>query len=128
MFDWDYGIALPAMQMNRASFSSEGDVSYDFSSWGKHLGSIRELQREWPFETPLSSAKSGILCSYQGHLRNQNLAWQDNTDTSGGEVGDQVSLSSFPEILGFLSIFKKSQVSSAFEALNSTILSRCQGM
>ena len=29
-------------------------------------------------------------------------------------------------ILGFLSIFKKSQASSAFEALNSTSLSRCQ--
>ena len=29
-------------------------------------------------------------------------------------------------ILGFLSIFKKSQTSSAFEALNSMCLSRCQ--
>ena len=29
-------------------------------------------------------------------------------------------------ILGFLSIFKKSQASSAFEALNSACLSRCQ--
>ena len=32
------------------------------------------------------------------------------------------------EILGLLSIFRKSQASSAFEALNSTSLSRCQGM
>ena len=32
------------------------------------------------------------------------------------------------EILGFLSIFKKSQASPSFEALNSTSLSRCQGM
>ena len=32
------------------------------------------------------------------------------------------------EILGFLSIFKKSQVSAPFEALNSVGLSRCQGM
>ena len=30
-------------------------------------------------------------------------------------------------ILGFLSIFKKSQASSPFEALNSVCLSRCQG-
>ena len=30
------------------------------------------------------------------------------------------------EILGFLSIFKKSQASSPFEALNSACLSRCQ--
>ena len=32
------------------------------------------------------------------------------------------------EILGFLSIFKKSQASSPFEALNTTGLSSCQGM
>ena len=31
-------------------------------------------------------------------------------------------------ILGFQSIFKKSQASSAFEALKSTGLSRCEGM
>ena len=30
------------------------------------------------------------------------------------------------EILGFLSIFKKSKASSLFEALNSVCLSRCQ--
>ena len=53
MFDWEYGIALHAMQVNRASFPSEGDVSYDFSSCGRNLGYIRELQRGWPFETPL---------------------------------------------------------------------------
>ena len=95
MFDWEYWIALRATQGNRASFPSEGDVSYDFSSCGRNLGYIRELQRGWPFETPLHSAKSGSLCNYEGHLRNLNLAWQDNTDTSEGEVGDQGSLSSF---------------------------------
>ena len=72
VFDWENGIALHAMQGNRASFPSEGDVSYDFSNCGRILGYIRELQRGWPFETPLCSAKSGILCSYEGHLRNLN--------------------------------------------------------
>ena len=72
MFDWDYRIALHAMQGNRASFPREGDVSYDFSSCRRNLGYIRELQLRWPFETPLCSAKSGILCSYEGHLRNLN--------------------------------------------------------
>ena len=72
VFDWEYGIALHAMQGNRASFSSEGDVSNDFSSCGRNLGYIRELQRGWPFETPLCSAKSGLLCSYEGHLSNLN--------------------------------------------------------
>ena len=72
VFDWEYGIALHAMHGKRASFPSEGDVSYDISSCGRNLGYIRELQRGWPFETPLCSAKSGNLCSYQGQLRNLN--------------------------------------------------------
>ena len=72
MFDWEYGIALHAVQGNRASFPSEGDVSYDFSSCGSNLGYIRELQLRWPFETPLCSANSGLLRSYEGHLRNLN--------------------------------------------------------
>ena len=53
MFAWANGIALHAMQGNRASFPNEGDVSYDFSSCGRNVGYIRELQRRWPFETPL---------------------------------------------------------------------------
>ena len=107
MFDWEYGIALHAMQGNRASFPSEGDVSYDFSSCSKNPGYIRELQRGWPFETPLCSAKSGHLRSYEVHLRNLNLAWQDNTDTSGGEVGDQESLSSFHRDIGISITFQE---------------------
>ena len=31
---------------------------------------------------------------------NLNLVWQDNTDTSGGEVGDQASLSCFHRDIG----------------------------
>ena len=69
MFDWEYGIALHAMQGNRASFPSEGDVSYDFSSCGRNLGYILELQQGWPFDTPLCSSKSGLLSRYDGHLR-----------------------------------------------------------
>ena len=72
MFDWEYGIALHVMQGNRASFPSEADVSYDFSSCSKNLGYIRELQPGWPFQTPLCSAKSGHLRSYEGHVRNLN--------------------------------------------------------
>ena len=72
MFDWEYGIALHAIQGNRASFPSEGNVSYDFSICSNKLGYIRELQRGWPFETPFCSANSGHLLSYAGHLRNLN--------------------------------------------------------
>ena len=38
VFEWEHGIALHAMKGNRASFPSEGDVSYDFSSCGRNLG------------------------------------------------------------------------------------------
>ena len=72
MFDWEYGIALHAMQGNRASSPSKEDFSWDFSSCGLNMGYILELLRGWPFETPLSSAKSGLLSSYDGHLRNLN--------------------------------------------------------
>ena len=70
VFDWDNVIALFAKQGNRASFPSEADVSRDFSGCGRNLGYIRELHRGWPLETPLCSAKSGLLYSYEGHLRN----------------------------------------------------------
>ena len=67
LFDLENGIALPAMRGNRASFPNEGDVSYDLSKCSRNLGYIHELQRGWSFETPLCSAKSGLLCSYEGH-------------------------------------------------------------
>ena len=72
VFNWEYDIALYEMQGNQASSPSEGYVSWDFSSCGRNVGYILELERGWPFETLLCSAKSGLLSSYDGHLRNQN--------------------------------------------------------
>ena len=43
----------------------------------------------------ISRVVAGTWGIFSSYIRNLNLAWQDNTDTSGGEVGDQVSLSSF---------------------------------
>ena len=63
MFDWEYVVALHAMQGNRSSSLGEGDVSWDFSSCGRNLGYILDLQWGWPFETPLCSMKSGHLSS-----------------------------------------------------------------
>ena len=74
MFNWEYDIGLQEMQENQASLPGEGYLSWDFTSCGGNLGCILELQRGWPFETPLCSAKSGLLSSYDGHLRNLNLA------------------------------------------------------
>ena len=72
VFDWEYGIGLHAMQGNRASSPHEVDVPWDFSSCGRNLEYILELQRGWPFENPLDPAKTGLLSSYDGHLRDIN--------------------------------------------------------
>ena len=70
--DSELWIALHKMQRNQASSPNEGYVSWDFSSCGRNMGYILELQRGWPFESPHCSAKSGLLSSYDGHLRNLN--------------------------------------------------------
>ena len=44
--------------------------------------------------------KSGLLSSYEGHLRNLLEAWQGNTDASRGETGDPGSLSSCHSDIG----------------------------
>ena len=59
MFDGEHRIALHAMQGNRASSRGEGKVSWFFSSCGRNLGYILELQRGCPFETLVCSLKSG---------------------------------------------------------------------
>ena len=56
---------------------------------------ILELRRGWPFETRVCSAKAGHLSSYDGHLGKLNYVWQENTDASGGEPGDQASVISW---------------------------------
>ena len=63
MFDLEVGIALHPMQEIWGSSPPEEDVSWHFSSCGRNLGYILELQRGWPFETPLCSAKSRLLSS-----------------------------------------------------------------
>ena len=63
MFEWEHGIALHPMQGIWALTPAEEDVSWDFSSCSRNLGYSLELQRGWPFKTPLDSAKSGFLSS-----------------------------------------------------------------
>ena len=61
---------------------------------------ILELRLGWPFETRVCSTKSGLLSSYDRHLGKLNYAWQENTDASGGELGDQASLISWHNYIG----------------------------
>ena len=72
MFDWEHGIALHPMQGIRASSPAERDVSWVFSSFVRNLWYVLAIEQIWPFETPLCSAKSGLLSRYDGHLSNLN--------------------------------------------------------
>ena len=88
----EHGTPQHDMQGNRDSSCDEWEVSWVFSSCGRHHVYILELRPGWPFETRVCSAKSGLLSSYDRHLGKINYAWQENTDTSGGEPGGQASL------------------------------------
>ena len=72
IFDWEHGIAVNAMLGNQATSRGEREVSWVFSSSSGNLGYILELWWGWPFESRVSPAKSGLLSSYDGHLRNLN--------------------------------------------------------
>ena len=66
------------------------------------------------------------LLSYDRHLRNLLEAWQVIRTVLEVRWETQATFIVATVILGFLTIIKKSQVSSSFEALNSACLSRCQ--
>ena len=95
MCDLENSIALHIMQENWASYLSEEEVSWFFSSCGGNLGYILELWLGCPFKTHFCSAISGLQSSYDGKLRNISQAWQYNTDATGSEAGNRGSLSSW---------------------------------
>ena len=111
MFDWKNAIALDTMHGNRASSLREGKVSWVFSSCGRNLGYIVELQRGCPFETLVCSLKSGTC-----------LGMRDSSGmkTNCGRIIEKLlevkwefrSIFLFDTvILGFLTILKNCQAS-----------------
>ena len=58
MFDGEHGIALHAVQGNRASSHGEEEVAWFFSSYSGNLMYILELQWGWPFKTRVCFAMS----------------------------------------------------------------------
>ena len=80
VFDEEHGIALHAMQGNRASSRSEGEVSWFFSICSVTLVYILELHWGWPFKTSVCSAKTGLLSRYERILTNLFEDWQGNKD------------------------------------------------
>ena len=87
---------------------------------------ILELRRGWPFETRVSSAKSGLLSSYDGHLGKLNYAWQENTDASGGEQGGQASLFGWNSYIGIPINFHEVSGILTFLSIELTHLSKSQ--
>ena len=73
----------------------------------REAGYVLELRPGKSLKTFVCSATSGHLSSYDGHLRSLNYAWQDNMDASGGEAGDQGSLSSWISDIGIPIQFQK---------------------
>ena len=118
VFDLEHGMALHTMQGKRCSSCGEGDISPFFSCCGRNLGYILELRRGCPFKTCVCSVTSGLLSSYDGHLRNLHEAWQGNTDPSRGEAGDCESLSRCHSDIGIPINFQQQSLST-LEALNS---------
>ena len=126
MYDGEQGIALHAMQGNRASSPSEWEVSWFCPSCGRNLGYVLALRRGEPLKSFVASASSGFLSSYNGHLRNRNKLGRTIRTLLELRQETEVHFLVGRVILGFLSIFKKSQASSPFEALHSVCLLRCQ--
>ena len=128
MFDGEHRIALHVVQGNRASSLGEGEVSSFFSICGSNLGHILQLHGDGP---------SKLV--FVQRCQDSFLITRDNSGISsrlGRAIGTLLSMSretkgSFPVptgILGFLSIFNRSQASSPFVALKSTYLSRSQSI
>ena len=107
LFNWEQEIALHAVQGKEESSFSEWEVCWFFSSCSGKLGYGLELRRGKSLNTFVCSPTSGHLSCYDGHLRNLNEAWQENMDASGGEAGDQGSLSSWKNDFGIPIHFQK---------------------
>ena len=137
---------------------SKGDSDIPSSCDMKHdpnLSNCRGIEPHFPARgmshtiSRVAASTWGIFASYSrdGHSKLHFVQRSQEScivmrDTSGIYTGLGRIIQTLPEmrwetkhpfivsteILGFLSIFKKSQASSAFEALKSTSLSRYQGM
>ena len=126
VFDWVHGIGLYTMKGNQASSHGEWEVSWFFSSCSGNLGYILELWRDGHsklvfvqrcHDSCLVTRDTSGISSRLGRATRSPLEVRRET---------QRPFLVATVILGFLSIFNKSQPSSPFEALNSACLSKFQ--
>ena len=92
-FDVEHGIALHAMQGNKASSHGGREVSSFSLIGGGNLGYILELLWVWPFKIRVYSAMSGVLSRCEGCFGILPEALQGKCDAFQGEMGDPLSLS-----------------------------------
>ena len=125
MFDGEHGIALQVIQGNRSSSPGEEEVSEFFSICGAILAHILELQRDIYSKLMFIQRRQNsclVTWDTSGISSRLNRAIRTLLDVRW-ETQNPFLLATV--ILGFLSVFNKSQASSTFEALNSACLSRC---
>ena len=113
MFDGEHGIALHAMQGNRASSHGEGDVSWFLSSYSGDNPSklVQQSQDSCLVMKDTSGMSSRLGTAIRTLLE---VSWETECPFLVATV-----------ILGFLSIFNNCQASSPFEAVNSACLLSC---
>ena len=128
MFDWEHGISLHTMQGIWALTPADGAVSWDFSSCSRNLGYIPSYSGDGRLKLHLvqrSQDSCLVRMDTRGSSTNFGRIMQTLLEVRW-ETKRPFLVST--ELLGFLSIFKKSKASAPFEPLNSMGLSRCQGM
>ena len=119
MFDGEHGIALYAMQGNQASSHCKGNVSWFFLSCGMNWDTFLSYGGDGHSKLVLVQESQGYCLVMRDtsviSTRLGRAIWmllEVRRETEGPILVSTV-------ILGFLSIFNKSQVSSPFEDLNS---------
>ena len=126
MFDWEHVIGLHAMQGNQCLSGSEVEVSWFFSSRGGNLGIFSSYFADDPSKLVFVQRRQDsclVMRNTSGMSSRLGRAIRMLLDMRRETLGPFLVAT---VILGFLSIFKKRQASSPFEALNSVCLSRCQ--
>ena len=106
MFDWEYGIVGMQCRGIEPHLSASGK-SHGFSRGVVGTSVCTRVRAGVAIKSFVCSVTSGLLSSYDGHLRNLKYTWQDNTDASGGEAGDRGSLSIWHSDIGTPIHFQK---------------------
>ena len=78
-----------------------------FLEWRPDTGVCSRVTERVAISNFVCLVTSGLMSISDGHLRNLNYAWQDNTDASGGDAGDRGSLSSWNTDIGIPIHFQK---------------------